>query len=473
MPSLPPENPTLEAQLTARTSERRPGSDLFDSLWRAAGGSSATVLLAVVLALTLVVAALFPQQPPGLDGAAEEAWLSATAAAYPGLGPALRQAGIFNLLASPWCRILLAVIAYHLSLRLVNQARTTWLARRQAEDPPPAHGGLPSQAIRLPGPLNLAVERLADMMARRYPALSLESSPEEAHIYAERPGPRIAGPLVAHLGSLCLLLGLLINNTSGWVMSDVALVPGGSARAPHTSLDIGLKAIAGDGRTAASSVVASGPGGARSGTAGYARPFVWGSLWIVQRATGPALAVMARNASGKPVLLQRATGQETGETLNLPFTASATEQAFAAPELNVIFRVVSYPALPAQGYADPVFLIEAYRGNDPSKPILSRTVQNDAGLVVDGATFVLRREQHAILKVASVPGLTPLAAGGLLLLVGIVLALWWGQTAAWIDLVAEDGSLVALLTASSPAGNEAELHRLIALVTGSEETRAP
>jgi len=473
MSNPPPENQKLEVHLIAKATERTPRPDLFDTLWRAAGGTTATILLAVTLALTLTVAAIFPQQPPGLDGAAEERWLSAAAAGYPGLGPALRNLGIFNLLASPWRRILLALIAFHLLLRLANQARATWLARRQAQDPAPVHAGLPSREIPLPGPLNPAMERLADALVHRYPALALESSPEGALVYAERRGPEIAGPLVSYLGGLCLLLGLLINGAAGWVLNDVTLAPGGSARAPRTSLDISLKAIAGNGADAVSSVVASVPGGTRSGTAGYTRPFIWGTLWIVQRATGPALAVTARDASGKAILLQRAAGQETGEVISLPFTSSETEQAFAAPQRDIIFRVVNYPALPDQGYSGPVFLIEAYGGSDLSKPLLSRTVENEATIFVGDATFVLRREQHAVLSAASVPGLAPLALGGLLLLAGIVLSLWWGHARAWIDVTATDGALVAVATAASPAGDRGVLQRLVGLIAGTEAADAP
>ena len=472
MSNSPPENRILEAHLIAKTTERTPGPDLFDIAWRAAGGTTASILLAVTLALTLAVAAVFPQLAPGLDAAAKEGWLSSASAAYPGLGSALRNVGMFNVLDGPWCRVLLAFSAFHLLLRLANQARSTWLARRQAQDPAPGHAGLVSQEIPLSGTLNPTVEQLAGAMRHRYPALTLESSPGGAHLYAERRGAESAGPLVGYLGGLCLLVGLLINNTTGWVMNDVTLAPGGSARAPRTSLDISLKAIAGNGAGAVSSVVANVPGGGRSGTTGFARPFVWGSLWIVQQAIGPALAVTARDASGKAILLQRATGQDTGEAISLPFTASETEQAFAAPQRNIIFRVVNYPALPEQGYAGPVFFIEAYEGTDLSRPLLSRMVENEATIFVGDATFALRREQHAVLSAASVPGLAPLALGGLLLLAGMVLSIWCGRARAWIDVTGGDGSLVAIATAASPAGDRAELQRLVGLIASTEEAHA-
>ena len=133
----------------------------------------------------------------------------------------------------------------------------------------------------------------------RYPTISIESNTGGAHLYAERRRAAIAGPLVACLGGLCVLLGLLINSSAGWVLNDVTLVPGGSVHAPSTSLDISLKAISGSGNDATSSLVASVPGGTHSGTASYDRPLIWGSLWIVQRATGPALTVTAHDASGQ------------------------------------------------------------------------------------------------------------------------------------------------------------------------------
>jgi hypothetical protein len=268
------------------------------------------------------------------------------------------------------------------------------------------------------------------------------------------------------------LIGLLVNSAAGWALNGVTLAPGGSAHAPNTSLDINLQTVTGNGDKARSSLVVSVPGGTISGTAGYTRPFIWGSLWIVQQATGPALTVTAHDSAGKAILLQRAAGPETRETISLPFTSSESEQAFAAPQNNLIFRVVNYPSLPEQGYSGPVFLIEAYEGGDLSKPLLSRTMENGATIFVGDAIYVLRREQGAILSATFLPGLVPLAVGGLLLLAGTVLGLWWGHVRVWVDVSTGADGLVAVAIAASPRGDRGELERLAELIEGAEEAHA-
>jgi hypothetical protein len=460
--------------LTSDPAVIRPQHDLLDDLWRLSSATTGTILLALLLAATLAVAALFPQEPAGLQPAAEQHWLAAAAGTYGGLGTALRTLGIFNVQEGIWLRILLAAMAFHLLLRIADQARYAWGTLRRSAPAPSPRPGLTTVEITLPyeaGNARLAVNQVADALAQRFQVSTIAPCDPPACVYARRHSAGGLGPLLGYLGALVVLIGLLVNGLYGWQAADLALAPGGEtvlAPAPNTKIE--LSAIGGTERAAVSAITVTRDGITRAGALNYAWPFRWGNLWIAQRATGPALAVSAQDAAGKALELQRQTGSEPAQVLSLAFTASETEQTFLAPAQSIAFRAVSYPSLPERGFSGPVFLVEAYRGDNPSSPILVQFVSDTKQVAIDGVTYTLRREQHAVFQAAYQPGLIVLLTGGLLLLVAAVLALWWGPVETWVELgnpaalaaAAAESGLPARVSVATLLDGEAELARVIA-----------
>jgi hypothetical protein len=357
------------------TTNRRP--DLLDRAWRIAGTPRVTLALLALTGVMLAVALIFPQQPPGLDRVAAESWLAETAARYGSLGVVLRTVGIFVALDGWILRVAAALLAFNLLLRLaaaVGQAAQVWRSR-------PAG--------------------------------------------ARRPFAAFGWPL-AWLGLLIALLGLWVNDVAGWRTADVALAPGSMTppAASSRGLQLRLEGVSAAERDAASAVTLVMPDGAgQQINTGPRWPGRWGNLWLFQRATGPALAVTARDSAGQTLALQTlGTGSEAGSAIHLLFRQNQTEQGFGLPARNLTFRAVSYEALPEKGIGRPVFLVEAYRG-DAATPVLSQLIEDDAAVTVDDATLTLRRDHYVLIGMAYLPGLPVVVVGALLALAGALAAL--------------------------------------------------
>jgi hypothetical protein len=237
------------------------------------------------------------------------------------------------------------------------------------------------------------------------------------------------------MGMLLLLLGLFLNGIAGWRATEIALAPGGSATvgradAPWLSLQ---ELTGGESDPIARIGLARTQNGTPSsvGQVAAGRPIYWANTWIALRSAGPALQAAARDSRGRPLLLQSLepgsegglSQGEVGEKLHLLFRQAQPEQEFALPSANLTFRVVSYSSLPEQGINTPVFLVEAYKG-DESAPALSEFVVENATLALNGLTLDLQRDRYAIVEAAYLPGLIPMLLGGLAILGGVIVSLW-------------------------------------------------
>jgi hypothetical protein len=364
---------------------------IIDILWYAGSASETLMILLALLAVTLGVAGVFPQQPPGMQGAAAGRWLASTTGIYPGTGQLLRQLGAFTVIGGPWLRILLAALAFNLALRLAIQTSAM------------------AQLVR----------------RRRNP-----STPENADRGSRASIPATAGPLLAYAGMLVLLGGLLLDSFAGWRATEIALAPGSSALGRTGAPWLFLEELTGSesypvARIGLSSNESEKP--ASAGQVAVGRPTRRDSLWIALRSAGLALRATAKDGRGRPLLLQSLEPGllqgEVSEEIHLLFRQTQADQEFALPSANLSFRVVSYPSLPEKGIETPVFLLEAYQGNDPA-PVLSDLVVDKAILVLNGSTLNLVRDRYAIVDAAFLPGLMPFFLGALAILVGVILSLY-------------------------------------------------
>jgi hypothetical protein len=410
---------------------RRLGN-ILDTLWYASSATDALMVLLALLAVTVGIAAVFPQQPPGLQGATAERWLSSTSANYPGAGQILREVGAFTIFGSPWLRVLMAALAFNVALRLAIQASTLakygrFMNHPYAPPTSPAQSRAPSE------------ERGQDKA-------------ETADGKTETTVPATVGSLLAYAGTLVLLAGLFLNSIAGWRATEIALAPGGNttlgrADAPRLFLEeltgsetdptarIGLSSLESAESRVLGGAQSSALGGDKSTSAGQVaagRPMRWGNLWVALRSAGPALQATAKDSRGRPLLLQSlepgnggglSQAEGVSPEVHLLFRQTQAEQEFALPSSSLSFRVVSYPSLPEQGIDVPVFLVEVYEGDAPA-PALSDFVVDKATLVLNGSTLDLRRDRYAIVEAAYLPGLVPLLLGGLAILVGVILTLW-------------------------------------------------
>ncbi len=463
----------LNAPADRRPAGNPPGRRLLDSLWFAASAPHLTIALSVLLAFTFALAALLPQLPAGADPIAADRWLSTTAARYGQLGPFLASSGLLNILDGPWITILLGFTAFHLVLRVAGQIRHLLRARAAS---PLAPQGLPFELRQLasePASLAPAIAALAQTHARHSVSSNLPSDGRPVarpriDAFMERRSWAAVGPLLTYVGPLLIVGGLLWNTVAGWRALDVSLTPGRLSQ-PAQAGGLALTLVAApDPLTGQPGVLTLARGSAsRNAWIDAGRPAQWGSVWIAQRFSGPALTVTAR-ADGEPAQLQALEeGAGAGETLRLRFGENQNEQGFAIPGENLAFRVVSYDRLPERGIDRPVFLLEGFAGEDAT-PRLNELVEDAGEVEWQGVTLSLRRDRYVVVDLASVPGLPLLLAGGLALLAGAVVVAWGGLTRTWVNAAAEgDGTLLAARSASPAAGQREVASRVRALADGT------
>lgn len=474
----------LNAPADRRPAGLPPGRRVLDSLWFAASAPQVTIALTVLLAFTFALAALLPQLPAGSDPIAASRWLATTAAAYGRFGQFLTSSGLLNILDGPWIAILLGLTAFHLALRVAGQIRHLLAARRAAPLAPP---GLPFELAQLPITPDALVPKVAALAEARprHSVTGVATEDSEGPLSPLRPlwqnaetpaRPRVdafferrswaaVGPLLTYLGPLILLGGLLWNSAAGWRALDVGLTPGRVSQPPQANGLALTLVTAPDPAAGQPGVVTLAQGSAtRDAWIDAGRPANWGSVWIAQRASGPALTFTAQQGDRRLALQALEEGAGAGETLRLRFAENENEQGFAIPAANLAFRVVSYDRLPERGIERPVFLLEGFVGEDAT-PQLNELIEDERAVEWQGVTLALRRDRYVVVDLASTPGLPLLLIGGLALLAGAAIIAWGGLTRGWVNAAAEgDGTLLAARSAA-PAAGQREVAAMVNALT--------
>jgi hypothetical protein len=441
--------------------------DWLDRLWRLASSGRVTLTLLALLAFTLALSAIFPQVATSPDNAELERRLAAAAAAYRGLGAFLRGLGVFTVLTGPWLRLLLALLTYNLALRLADQLGALAAMRRPVTAPPPLRPGLTAVHTTAPATQELALMTVQRVLQARYPLVVTELGADQGRMYGRRGRPAALSGVLVTLGLLLGLAGTALNITSGWRISETPMVAQSSVTLPLAGApQLILEEIAGDAADATATFTLAWADGRRLALrAGHLRPARAGDLWISQLSAGPALQARAASRA-RPLSLQLLADDvrftpEASELIRVPFRQAQPEQAFAIPDRNLTFRAVSYNSLPAQGILGPVFLIEAYRGDEPT-PVLTRLVETEALLSIDDVTVELRRDRHTVLAAAYLPGMLFLGLAVLFGLAGAAFGLaWgWGYTEAWATLAFGAPTSALVIRTSAPRSAPAEAQRL-------------
>ena len=279
-------------------------ADPWRRAWRAATGNIPLAVCFFLLALYLLLLAWIPQFSP--DGATVDRWRVQTR-----FGPwtgTLYQLGLFSLARSPAISVLLSLLAFLLLLRGAEQA----------------------DALR---------SRIRDRPDRRW----------WTGLF----------PLLACLGTLILLTGLLIGARWGW--REEGLIGPEPPPLSHRA-----------GRT---------PGLYRTGF-------------------GPSLTVRATDAANRPLKLQQTAREATQTELALYLTPSAPESAFAIPESGLVVRLGVRGDLSAQS---PI-LVEVFRAPSGERVQETTMEQSPFRLTVDGIVLEIVREPYPLMAAVYDPG---------------------------------------------------------------------
>jgi hypothetical protein len=182
-------------------------------------------------------------------------------------------------------------------------------------------------------------------------------------------------PLLACLGVLVLLGGLLIGHRWGW-REEGLVSPEAAPFSDHKG------------------------GAPRSYLIGF----------------GPSLTIRATDDAGHPLKLQQ-TARESAQTeLVLYLTPSTPERSFAIPESGLVVRLGVRGNLSAQS---PI-LAEIFRAPGGER-VQEATVREDTfSLTVDGVHLEISRQPYPLLALADDPGLWPKWVGVVLGTIGLV-----------------------------------------------------
>jgi len=346
-------------------------------------------VLLFLLSLLLALLPLFPQAPS--DPVATSRWLAEVQARFGSATDFLSVVGLFSLGRSPFFRLTLVVLAFLLLVRAGAWAERLWRGRR---------------AVRGEGvwrPLaDLALKDVARALRRR--GYRVQTTVRGQALQADRwPWAELLA-LLAHVGPLLFLLGLLVGGRWGWRVEHLRGRPGETLSVPT------------DGEIA----VVNPPAGRWVDPSGV-RVYVEG--------TGPDLTAVVTGADGEPLGLQRAPGAAPSSSLCLRLTETETDAYFAVPEAGLVVRVALDAGAALR--AEAPLWVQVFRS--PSGELTQEVlVEGDADLVEGPLHIRLARSPYLIVTAVRDPGywlkMVGLAIAGPALL-GLVL---WPARRLWV-----------------------------------------
>ena len=456
--------PPLTAPINA------PRRDMLTDLWRLFTSSRWVALLLALLAVTIVVFALWPYVLPA----------NPVPAAYSTPGqkalldqPGQPEAAWLDVYRLYWLRALLALLAFTLLLRLIDRLEAALGFRRRLDTALDLYLGALTCTQETSSPV-LAPEDVRETLRGR-PAARLarvwEAAEEDGPIiYADRLRVTVWADVAFHLGGLLLVAGLVVATQWSWREDGVALAVGESYRLrnlPGYTLSMestGAEGASPDQLRQYDSRLTLTPGGgpAQPIHLGAGWPFLRPDLALSQAGAGPALRVNVTNRNGDPLLLQSFVMGRQPETFAvLKFHGVQDDGYLSVPALGLTLRVDRYQSLPEEGYNVPVFLMRAYRGTQ-STPLFSRWVTQDGSYEWQDLAFKVHLEDYAVLNIGALYHWWFIAAGLLLVVAGGVLRRWpspWLARFERVPWAGEDGSITQITVWGAQAAAVAALFR--------------
>jgi hypothetical protein len=359
--------------------------DPWRSAWRFAISDGLLAVLLLGVAAGLVTTVWLPQLPSA-DPIAYARWLSRAQARFGNATPTMQALGLFAVTRSVVFRVLLALVADCLILRLIEGGDRLLRKREMAE---PAGEWRALVDLRLSGVT-------AELQRRRYRTLG------DCELFqADRwPWAELFSMLV-YGGGLLLLIGLLLTHLWGWQLKGLTIQSGEQVVLPGTGKWIALDS--------ATRRVAHSPGVVTSG-----------------EGSGPGMWVSATDSAGRSLALQR-----TAETEPVPQLAVALteDQYLAIPEAQRIIRLAPQPS-DAMDALTPV-LVQIYR-SPPGRLETEMVVEGSGRLMAEELTLDLTDAPYVRLTATFNPGRWPSVAGLVFLVVGLLGAIVWPARRFWL-----------------------------------------
>ena len=359
--------------------------DPWRAIWRVAISDHLIATLLLGTAAGLALTAWLPQMPAG-DPVAYARWLSQAQARFGTATPTLQALGAFTITSSILFRVLLAILAGCLLLRLIEGSDRLQRSREMAT---PAGEWRALADVCLPDALDGLSHRPYRVL-RAPPIVQVDRWPWGDMF-----------PLLAYSGALLLLAGLLITNLWGSRVEGLVVQSGEQVTLPDSQ---GWVTLDRDGSSAAHS-----PG-----------------IVTYFEERGPGVRIAAFDSAERPLPLLQTTDAEPVTHLTVALTE---DQYFAIPEAQLIVRLTPQPGHAMDAHS-PV-LVQVYR-SPPGRLATESVVEGDAELAVGDVTLELTSVPYARLTVTRNPGLWPTGLGLVLLGTGMLGSAAWPSRQFWL-----------------------------------------
>ena len=357
-------------------------SDPWRLIWRFATSDGVLVALLLAIGISVTLTAWIPQQPSSdVDYAP---WLSQMHARFGGITSVMRTLGLFDITSSLGFRALLALLSASLFLRVIEHADRL-RSRRQVGEP----GG---EWTQLSG---VEFAELLKRLRRRYRVVSASSV-----FQVDRWPWSGLFPLMAHVGGLLLLIGLLLSQLLGWQVEGLVLQRDERRSLPGVGNWV---ALTGDGN------------GIRHSA---------GVVTFLQD-SGPGVRASATGEAGQSLPLLLTPDAEPRVELRIALTE---DNYFAIPEAEMVVRVT-----PQSKDAYTRANVQVF--NSPTGEIISERVTDQGGQAtfdVEGVTLSFVPAPYARVTATHNPGRLPAGLGLTMVTIGIVGGLLWSEQRFWL-----------------------------------------
>ena len=368
------------------------------TLWQLATSDYLLVAVLLVLASALLLAAWLPQAAAsGVN--ADVAWQAEVQRRFGGaawfdlLRAPLQSLGAFRVVDAVGFRLLLALLAFCLSVRLVDSAEGAWREWRgdgQHTEAAQAHAA-EEQASAAVDATELASR------SRRLPWGEL-------------------GLAAIYLGALVTLVGAVVTSLQGWQTGPLPVAPDESIPLRADSdLSLRLKTLDPQARRGVGELVLGGDRLVGTGDLAVGRPLTGAGVGVYLVGSGDGLRVQATMSATQVLELVSGPGTARQEDVSLIFTEDEPHQVVGVPEANLVLLV----SLPEADRADARPRVQVFEEGSGAF-ILEQEAPGDTALTVGNVSFALRSIPVARVQVVRDPGAFWSQLGVLVLVVGLL-----------------------------------------------------
>ncbi|MCP4542097.1 MAG: cytochrome c biogenesis protein ResB [Chloroflexi bacterium] len=377
--------------------------DPWRTVWQIATSDYLIAVLLLGITAGLMITTWLPQMPMA-NPVAYAQWLSETQARFENKTPTMQTLGLFNVTHSPGFRLLLTLVAGILLLRLIEISDRMQRNREMTEPEGEWHEFL---GIRLS-------DITDDLRRRRYRLLEPPTL-----LQADRWPWADLFPLLAHIGGLLLLIGLLITQLWGWQTKELIIQSGQRVELANSGAF-----VAWDENTHA---VTHSPG-----------------LLAFIEEQMPGIRAQASDGAEQSLTLQQSLNTEPAPTLTMALTE---DQYFAIPEAQLVVRLAPHSNHITK--TQRLVLVQVYR-SPPGRLITETQIVGESKLPVDDIMLEFASVSYARLSVIFNPGLWPACIGLVILTIGLLGSIMWPTRKLWLqekgDQIQAAGDLLPMLT---------------------------